>query len=86
MNCINDKYQLSKLRAMPSGSIHTLQSNAPSTDKTIASLKNIPNDHTPTLLQLSLEALPHPIDLAEEFYARYITLSTRYAREKKVIF
>ena len=61
MNCISDKYQLSKLKAMPAGSIHTLQSNIPS-EKTIKSIKELPCDPA-SLFQLSLEKLPLPINL-----------------------
>jgi hypothetical protein len=41
MNCINDKYQLTKIKAMPGGSINTLASGPVITDKTIQSYKNI---------------------------------------------
>lgn len=84
MNCISDKYQLSKLKAMPAGSIHTLHSNLASTDKTIKSFKDIPVDPT-TLLPLSLDLLPPPLDLTEETFAHYTTLATRYGREKRVV-
>lgn len=52
MNCIGDKFQLTKLKAMPAGSIHTLQSNIPS-EKSIKSIKELPCDPG-SLLQLSL--------------------------------
>jgi hypothetical protein len=84
MNCISDKYQLTKLKAMPVGSIHTLHSNMGSTDKTIKSFKDIPTDPA-CLLQFSLDHFPLPIELTEDVFAHYSTLTTRYAREKRVI-
>lgn len=85
MNCISDKYQLTKLRSMPAGSIHTLHTNALSTDKTLKSIKDITNDPG-TLAQLSLDNIPTPLDLAEDILTHYCTLATRYARERRVIF
>lgn len=70
---------------MPAGSIHTLQSNILSTDKSIKSIKDIPLDPTLSLLQLSLDSLPHPIDLTDDVYGRYSTLSTQYGWQKKTI-
>jgi hypothetical protein len=85
MNCISDKYQLTKLRTIPGGSIHTLHSNVPSTDKTIKSFKDIPNDPS-ELLQLAIDNIPLPIDITEDIFTHYNTYVTRYAREKRVIF
>lgn len=79
MNCISDKYQLTRLKAMPAGSIYNLPS-----DKTIKSINVLPCDPA-TLVQLTLDSLPPPIDLTEDIFAHYNTLVIRYARERRVI-
>jgi hypothetical protein len=79
MNCISDKYQLTKIKAMNVGSIHTIQANVVSTDKTIKSFKKLPADPS-SLVQLELDHLPLPIDLTDEAYAIYSTLVKLYAR------